>query len=312
VKPNVIGIAADGAQFPPAAFLAQKLAAMNPRDDTDVLLVSDSARDLGVANAWGGLGCKLALINSGIRFTGDGRVSGAAFYRLALPRLSGARRLLYLDTDTFPDSAALFDLFDLDMRGHAIAAVRDVEVTCLDTPIKRAELNLAGRAHDRRYFNSGVLLVDTDCFEQQTVENRCLREVAANDLHDQAALNKVMNGQWLELSPAFNMTPIAYLAGLHRAIRPVITHFMGRAKPWHGALFYLDHPARREIEAFIPRSPWPTFLAGNPTSEMVKIEPWTPPAAFIASLADYLRETGFAGADFSLGGATAVPAAKQF
>ena len=77
----------------------------------------------------GRLGCRLGLLESRISFTGDGRVSGAAFLRLTLPRHIGARRLLYLDADTYPESAELFGLFDINMQGQAIAAVRDVEVT---------------------------------------------------------------------------------------------------------------------------------------------------------------------------------------
>jgi hypothetical protein len=305
----MIAIATDAAQFPAAAHLAARLVTLNPRDDTDVMLFSDSLADLQAAHSWGGVGSNFGLLESPTQFTGDGRVSGAAFYRLALPRLSGAERLLYLDVDTYPDSAAIFDLFDLDMQGQAVAAVRDLEASCLDTPNQRRELERAGRLRDRRYFNSGMMLVDTARFEAAGVEDRCLLAVARDGLHDQAALNRILDGGWLELSPAFNMTPIGYLSGVDKALKPVLSHFMGKSKPWHGPLFYLDHPARREIEAFIPRSPWPNFLAGNPPADAVRHVPWAPPAQFLAAVAEHLGKTRFADVDQGL---TPAPRAEAF
>ena len=102
------------------------------------------------------------------------------------------------------------------------------------------------------------------------------------------------NGAWLELPPAYNVTPIVYVAGAQAAVRPIISHFMGRVKPWHGARFNHDHPAKAEIEAFIPNSPWPHFLDGNPPRELVKVEPWVLPDDFSTALDRYLKETHFA------------------
>jgi len=308
-KPNMIAIATDAGQFPAAAFLAARLVALNPRDDTRIMLFSDSLADIEAAYEWGGVGSNFGLLESPTEFSGDGRVSGATFYRLALPRLSGAERLLYLDVDTYPDDARIFDLFDLDMEGHAVAAVRDLEATCLDTPTQRGELERAGRLGDRRYFNAGMMLVDTARFEAAGIEDRCMMAIAQQGLHDQAALNRILDGGWLELSPAFNMTPIGYLAGVDKVLKPALSHFMGKSKPWNGPLFYLDHPARREIEAFIPGSPWPMFLAGNPSADEVRFEPWTPPAQFLAAVAAHLGGTRFADVERGL---TLAPRLEAF
>jgi hypothetical protein len=294
MKQNSIAIVADHAQFPPAVFLAKKLAAMNRRGDTDIFLVSDSRRDLEVALQWGMDGCRVGEIQPmNITLKGAGHISGAAYYRLVLPRHLGGERMLYLDVDTFPDNAALFDLFDIDMQGHAIAAVHDLDVLCLGTPQQQQELREANRTSDRRYLNSGVLLIDVPRFIEQRIEARCFHEVITRSAHDQRALNIVLDGRWLPLAPSFNMTPLAYLCGVPKSYPPVISHFMGRAKPWHGALFYLDHPARQEIEAFIPRSPWPHFLDRNPPPEMVTINEWNPPAHVLAALRKHLSSVKF-------------------
>ncbi len=294
MKPNVIAIASDAAQFPMAAFLVKKLTAMNRRSDTDILLISDSQKELQTATQWGLGNCNYGWVGSGIQFKGGGHISPATYFRLSLPRLSGAKRLLYLDVDTFPDGTDLFDLFDVDMGGHVIAAARDLDATCLGTPTQRAELERTNRQHDLHYFNAGVLLIDVDRFNRQDIERRCIVAIANNEMHDQAALNLVLDGDWLDLSPSFNMTPLGYVCGVSNVFQPVISHFMGRAKPWHGALFYLDHRARKEIEAFIPASPWPRFLDGNPTPEMVKINRWEPPPEVLAAIDRYLRGTTFA------------------
>jgi hypothetical protein len=293
-KPHIVAVVSDGRQFPAAAFLADRLKRLNPREDTEVVVFSDSRADLALAQQWGALGCDLRLLEGMPSFFGSGRISAIAFCRVFLPRLTGARKLLYLDVDTYPESEAIWSLFDVDMGDYPIAAVRDIEATCLDTPNQRSELQKAGRLFDRRYFNSGVLLIDGPRYLADDVEGRTMAIIAKGGAHDQMALNRAMNGKWLELSPAFNMTPIAYLAGVPRAVPPVISHFAGNAKPWNGPLFYLKHKARAEIEAFIPLSPWPRFLDGSPTADRVTYRPWTPPASFLTACEQYLSTTRFA------------------
>ncbi len=70
----------------------------------------------------------------------------------------------------------------------------------------------------------------------------------------------LLTGNWLELSPSFNMTYFGLFSIIREVFDPVVTHFMGLVKPWSGPRFLFDHPARAELEHFIPRSPWPDFL----------------------------------------------------
>ena len=292
-KPNAVVFAADAQQLPAAVFLAARLAALNPRDDTDVILFSDSLPALRIAHHWGRAACDLRVVETNAKFSGSGHVSGATFYRFFLPRLSGAKRVLYLDADTYPESDKIWRLFDLDMDGHAVAAVRDVEVTCLNTPNTRSELQRSGRLGDRRYLNAGVMLIDVPAYTQRRLEQRFMARVLESGVHDQQAINMVLDGAWLELSPAFNTTPISYVSGLDAVVQPVISHFMGKAKPWHGALFYLKHPARAEMERYFPNTPWPQFVWSVDESR-VTYNNYRPPPSFTDAALAYLAGTQFA------------------
>ena len=67
-------------------------------------------------------------------------------------------------------------------------------------------------------------------------------------------------GDWLELSPGFNMMPPTWRSDIRRVFDPVIVHFAGALKPWHGPRFIIDHPARAAMERYFPTSRWKGFL----------------------------------------------------
>ena len=58
---------------------------------------------------------------------------------------------------------------------------------------------------------------------------------------DQSALNLLLRGDFLELSPAFNLMTPLWNSFVREAIAPAIVHFTGALKPWHGPMFLLDH-----------------------------------------------------------------------
>jgi lipopolysaccharide biosynthesis glycosyltransferase len=312
-KPNVIAIAVDAAMFPAAVFLAHKLAAMNPRDDARIAVLSNSAPNLQAALRWG-LKCDLRLIESAAKLPQMGRISGAAFYRLFVPQLvEAASRVLYLDADTYPDSDALWRLFDLDMGDHAIAAIRDFHTTCSSDPAQRRELDVGGSPPGEKYLNSGVLLIDVARYAERNLADRFLSTSIKHSAHDQAAINRVLLGDWLELSPAFNMTPWG-LVSLGDTVAPAITHFMGADKPWFGPKFGLDHRARREMEAFFPATPWHGFLPAHyslaDALAGTRGRPPNPPSDFVARLRDYLVHTPFADVEQGLTAPPTVAAAR--
>jgi lipopolysaccharide biosynthesis glycosyltransferase len=262
---NAIVLTSDAKIFPAAAFVADRLAALNTRADTDVFVFTESERDMADAAAFGAR-FEVRRIDAALvrAFPESGHVTRAAYYWFFAPGLLGEqyRRILYLDVDTYPESDKLLALFDLDMQEHAFAAVRGLRHTK-----GTRETRLVLRKGGGKYLNSGVLLIDraryieTGLFEQ-LIDVARGRTVPLG-LWDQSALNYVLDGDWLELSPSFNMVVAMWNSPVRKAFEPVIVHFAGPVKPWHGARFQVDHPVRRELERFVLASPWKGFLASH-------------------------------------------------
>jgi lipopolysaccharide biosynthesis glycosyltransferase len=250
MKPNVIAIATDANQFPAAAFLAGKFAALNPREDVEIVIFTEAARDIDLAREHGVQATfhELGSTTAGLPEPTKRLKSRAAYVRFLVPNLVGdsVRRVLYVDTDTYPESNALFGLFDLDMGGYTIAGVRQ----------KRSAL----RHIPHNLMNSGVLLIDRAKYVATDMESRLLAKAEEIKLGDQHAINRVLMGNWLELSPAMNMLRAFRFSFVARVVPPSITHFVDAPKPWHGARFGDPHPARAELEKYLLRSPWKSFV----------------------------------------------------
>ena len=254
---KAIVLVADEKIFPAAIFAVRRLASLNYRADTDIIVFTDSDRDLQIARAEKTpYHVSPMLFPEGIRAT-------AAYFRLFIPNLLDKthERVLYLDVDTYAESSKLFGLLDLPMRGYFIAAVRDLVIAYL--PDQR-ELDATLSGGHTKYLNTGVLLIDTQAYNASgaivRIVNQIKQSAVARGYPDQTVLNRELDGNWLELSPSFNMFLSALGSRVSQAFEPVITHFAGRTKPWHGPRFTSLHPARAEMERFFPRSPWKNFL----------------------------------------------------
>lgn len=141
-----------------------------------------------------------------------------AYARLKMPSLlpPSVRRVIYLDIDTVVN-APIEDLWNTDTRGRALAAVPNGDSRSMATDCDR--LGIVGT----RYFGSGVMICDLDVWRERQIEERAIR--FANDLgerlimHDQDALNGVMDGDWIELDTRWNWWAI-------------------RGGPWDGKLIH--------------------------------------------------------------------------
>lgn len=313
---NAVVVIADEYQFPPAAFLATRLRALNGRDDTDILLGSNSQAALEQAKAWdvGLMLIDLAEFERVRTLPTQIGITSAAYLRLFLPRLLAKSydRILYLDADIYVESPRLFDLFDLDMRGHAIAGVRDMNIPFVPNKGNALELRATfgltdkdppARYYRAKYMNTGVSLYDVDAFVAAGIEKKALAmmpgRIPKPIYVDQTVTNAVLRGDWLELSPAFNMIVRAWGSFIRAFARPVLVHFTGGLKPWHRA-FVDPHPIRQELPAFLKSSPWPDFLlrsnpslvAGGGPAPAPQLPHWH--GESLAELLRYLRETPFA------------------
>lgn len=205
-----------------------------------------------------------------------GYFTAAMWYRLLLPELVEADRVLYLDCDAIVVDR-LAPLLEVPLEGALVAAVDNVPLPWL--PDRARELGLAS------YFNSGVLLLALDALRT----GRAMEEVAAFARAegeqlvwpDQDALNVVLGQRRVPLSPRWN----AMNAVLERpeaeelfgagAVaeareRPAIRHFEGPGtnKPWepgfdhpHGERYWVHRQAtpfrsrRRAFQGLIARRP---------------------------------------------------------
>jgi lipopolysaccharide biosynthesis glycosyltransferase len=295
---QAIVFAADARIFPAAFFAAERLAGLRSRADTDILVFTDSHAEIEKARLHAkGFAVRHALLP-------QGRNEANYYLRFVLLDLLAPdyQRVLYLDVDTWVEDALLFDLLDIDMRGHAVAAVRDPVVAFVPGLSERRRIL---GANETKYLNTGVLLVDSAQFAARQIGRRVDQAIKATPrpfVHrDQSALNAVLQGDWLELSPAFNLLAVEWDTFVTRVAPPAIVHFAGPGKPWSGPAFTLAHPARSAMERYFRSSAWPSFLPGmvnlaaalDPSSgsRMGNFDMAFPGrAAFLR----YLRETEFA------------------
>jgi lipopolysaccharide biosynthesis glycosyltransferase len=316
---NAVLIIADALQFPPAVFLASRLAALRGSRAVDIFVATDSVADIAKAKVFGG---PFELIDvSGLypdlALPTTNYFTRATYYSLFVPKLLQDRydRLLYVDVDTYPESEKVFALLDLDLGGNAVAAVRDLLVAFIPGPKNLAELAATlrlppGELMGAKYLNSGVLLIDLKAYQRDRMDKQALKVLRDGRIElrlpDQTVFNALLKRRWLELSPSFNMITRAWSSFINGFVPPIVVHFTGPVKPWHRA-FIDDHPVRGELAGFLKDTPWSTFLADvNPPPRLISVDNLPPPPErqgpiwrdqALAAVIRYLRETPFADVD---------------
>ena len=121
---------------------------------------------------------------------------------------------------------------------------------------------------DAPYFNDGVMLIDLEGWRTQGIGARARALITAHPetlLDQQDALNAVLQGRWLRLSPAWNVhQPVGHVhdwapEGLTKPELaqvlhdPDIVHFVGSSKPWDADCRHLY--AERFL-GFLKYTPW--------------------------------------------------------
>ena len=198
------------------------------------------------------------------------RLSPATLIKLLLAEHFGERyrMLLYLDAD-LTIHGDLGPLFRLDLGEHAVAAVPSGRIWLdrrdWERQAAEAEFEALGMTPPYRFVNSGVLLIHPANWRRDRLGARILDFVRRNPalcrLPDEHALNAVLDGRLLELSPVWNLRPDQPRPG---APLPVIVHYAGNNKPWrrfqpHKGLF-AQRAAYRLYADFIRATPWPGWL----------------------------------------------------
>jgi lipopolysaccharide biosynthesis glycosyltransferase len=162
-------------------------------------------------------------------------LSVACYYRLFIPQIFTAyRRMLYLDVDL----VALTDvakLFDTDLKGKSIGAVRDSGIVNWKSVAERAKL-LKG-AEWQKYFNSGVLLFDIQKTLKRDLIGKLLSYLSSckNNtgifFEDQDALNAVCGDDVQLIDERWNVLSYCSAKDMIPAKDILIMHYVG-CKPW--------------------------------------------------------------------------------
>lgn len=158
--------------------------------------------------------------------------TNAIYYRIFIPALfSQYEKVIYLDCDT----VLLTDiekLYDTDLGDNIIAAVHEEAMSWFDCFGMYSEKFLGVPRND--YFNSGLLVIDTNKYLQAQVETKfinlmlnCKVEVAP----DQDYLNVLLRGRTKLLDIGWNKTPIPDKVFSDEEIK--LVHFKLNFKPWH-------------------------------------------------------------------------------
>lgn len=187
------------------------------------------------------------------------RIIQAAYYRIDLPEiLRRETRLLYLDSDMIC-RGDLRPLWQAPLQGKLIGAVEDAGY--VENRLNQMQIAY----HHRRYFNSGLMLMDLTAWRQHRISQqvKAFIKVRATQLryHDQDALNAILVDRWLPLHPKYNaqskllwrqqqhFDPTVEHQNTVARSSPVLIHYAGFRKPWHPEIW---HPATAAYQAYQP------------------------------------------------------------
>ena len=168
----------------------------------------------------------------------SGHVTKGALFRLLLPELLTANKVIYLDCDIVV-TLDIRQLWDIDLQRQSVAAVMDPGIPKFPELI-RERIKGTGVSLDG-YFNSGVMVLDLDRIRltgnlfQRAI--RYLKTHPESVFHDQDALNYLFQKECRYLDSRFNK--IASRAEPHEIRTPAIWHFAG-VKPWQQYTSPLD------------------------------------------------------------------------
>ena len=189
----------------------------------------------------------------------------AAYYRLFIPDIVKGDRALYLDADIVV-AQPINDLYNVDISNTFLAAINNPGI---DYDHHDLEME-----YSAKYFNSGVMLINLDYWRVHKVKEKVIefidRKPEVIQFVDQDGLNSVINGNWLELHPKYNMHTVFTYAEyssdsiIKEAIdNPVIIHYTSSSKPWH---FWDNHPYKHLYWKYLRLTPYKYAIPTKPLS----------------------------------------------
>ncbi|MDR1433277.1 MAG: glycosyltransferase family 8 protein [Puniceicoccales bacterium] len=162
--------------------------------------------------------------------------SSAVFYRLAISKIfPNLTRVIYLDCDTVVDGD-IVELWNEDLAGRPFGVVEE-DGNFFPNKTKLRRQKELGLGEEKRYYNSGVLLINCQEFERAKVFERAIGQVKNTSVPllcpEQDAMNVCLeNNEHMPLSPRYNFIPFTPLYyEVLKKINPLIIHYAS-TKPW--------------------------------------------------------------------------------
>ncbi len=163
------------------------------------------------------------------------------YFRLFIPNLIDAERVLYLDSDLVV-TGSVQELFEIDFEDNYILAVSDRN-GLLKNSIHES-IEVLGMLQDAKYFNAGVMVINMEKWCANKIAEKVIEFVENNPqikFADQDGLNAIINGQWKELEDKYNIQHnLAILSEkaeisnnlINEIKNKCIIHFTYIYKPW--------------------------------------------------------------------------------
>lgn len=217
-------------------------------------------------------------------------VSQATYYRFSIPSIipDHVKKVLYLDCDVVIKDD-ISKLWSFDLNDSLIGAIYNPFFN------RFIELNID---QNKGYFNAGVLLINLFLWRKLDISHKALNFIDQNPekikMWDQDALNAVIKGCWLKLSPRWNQQSAFFDFYFQKFYRekfyskeefqealynPAIIHYSSMCKPWD---YDNVHPYRNEYYRYLSQTPWSDFRPQPTPQRIIKkiVKQYTPKVIF--------------------------------
>lgn len=184
----------------------------------------------------------------------------STYYRLLIPKLINADRVLYLDADLIVLNS-IAKLLRCELGSRPVAAV--------ENPGFGDRKFALGMSKTAAYLNAGVMVMNLKYWRELEVSQKIIDFIANNpeviEFADQCGINAVLNGNWLALPPEYNVQHTFFggkLPDKYKSIQPIldkaaIMHFTGGGKPWH---MLHKHPYKKLYWFYRKKTPYKSLL----------------------------------------------------
>ncbi|MTD38206.1 lipopolysaccharide 1,3-galactosyltransferase [Erwinia sp. CPCC 100877] len=188
--------------------------------------------------------------------------STAIYYRFIIADIlrEKCRRVLYLDSDIICQGA-ISELFIVPLTNNIIAASTDRDKEWW----RNRACALNKPALENGYFNSGVLVIDTDAWGASGLSEKAISMLSDDSIvsslgyYDQDVLNILACGKVLFINRCFNTQYSLNYELKDHPDCPIdestkLVHYVGPTKPWH--IWAKDYPAAQPFVQAKAGSPW--------------------------------------------------------